>query len=482
MTNEVILLTSVLGHIALQLSFVARALLRPHREASSRVAWVLVILTMPTIGMIAYVLFGETSIGRKRLERYHLIARRIRQEAAKDLMEGQFNEVDGKYRHLFSLGQSVNGLGPLGGNRGQLMENTNEAFRCLVADIDAAQESVHLLFYIWLDDTNGLKVADAAQRAARRGVTVRVMADDIGSRKFIRSKHWQAMQEAGVKTERALPVGRLILHPIRGRVDLRNHRKIAVVDNAIAYCGSPNCADPEFRIKPRFAPWVDQMVRFEGPVAIQTQYLFVEDWMAHTDEDILDYVRKVSLPNQDGGIVTQAIGTGPTIRNSAMPEVFEVLIHAARHKLLITTPYYVPSDAMHDALCLTARRGVRTVLMLPENNDSWIVAAASRSYYRDLIEAGVQIYEYPDGLLHAKILTLDGEVALIGSANLDRRSFELNYENNVLLQDRELTSSLETRQESYIGASRQIEAEEIAEWGRGRRLWNNTVGMMGPVL
>lgn len=482
MANEVILLISVLGHIALQLSFVARALLRPHREASSRAAWTLVILTMPMIGMTAYVLFGETSIGRKRLEKYHLIARRVRHEAAKELMEGQFNRVDGKYRHLFSLGQSVNGLGPLSGSRGQLMENTNEAFRCLVADIDAAQESVHLLFYIWLDDTNGLKVADAAQRAARRGVTVRVMADDIGSRKFVRSKHWRAMQEAGVKTERALPVSRLILHPIRGRVDLRNHRKIAVVDNTIAYCGSPNCADPEFRVKPRFAPWVDQMVRFEGPVAIQTQYLFVEDWMAHTDEDILDYVRKFSSSNQDGGIVTQAIGTGPTIRNSAMPEVFEVLIHAARDKLLITTPYYVPSDAMHDALCLTARRGVRTVLMLPENNDSWIVAAASRSYYRDLIQAGVQIYEYPDGLLHAKILTLDGEVALIGSANLDRRSFELNYENNVLLQDRELTSSLEARQENYIGASRQIQAEEIAEWGRGRRLWNNAVGMMGPVL
>jgi cardiolipin synthase len=114
MENEVILLTSVLGHIALQLSFVARALLRPHREASSRAAWTLVILTMPMIGMTAYVLFGETSIGRKRLEKYHLIARRVRQEAAKELMEGQFNRVDGKYRHLFSLGQSVNGLGPLG--------------------------------------------------------------------------------------------------------------------------------------------------------------------------------------------------------------------------------------------------------------------------------------------------------------------------------------------------------------------------------
>ena len=165
-----------------------------------------------------------------------------------------------------------------------------------------------------------------------------------------------------------------------------------------------------------------------------------------------------------------------------MPEVFEVLIHAARHTLLITTPYYVPSDAMHDALCLTARRGVRTALMLPANNDSWVVAAASRSYYRELIEAGVQIFEYPDGLLHAKILTLDGQVALIGSANLDRRSFELNYENNVLFQDQELATGLQAKQESFIAASRKIGQEEIATWSRRRRLWNNAVGMMGPVL
>lgn len=482
MTSGIVLLTIILGHVALQLTFVARALLRPHREASSRVAWVLIILTMPTIGMVAYVLFGETSIGRKRLEKYGDVAGRVRKAAAPSLLEGRFDRVETRYRHLFRLGQSVNGLGPLGGCSGQLMDDTNEAFQRLVDDIDAARESVHLLFYIWLDDTNGLKVAEAVKKAARRGVTVRVMADDIGSRKFIRSEHWRAMQEAGVRAERALPVSQLILHPIRGRVDLRNHRKIAVIDNAIAYCGSPNCADPEFRVKPRFAPWVDQMVRFEGPVAIQTQYLFVEDWMAHTDDDLLDYVREIPSNDGDGGIVTQTIGTGPTIRNSAMPEVFEVLIHASRKQLLVTTPYYVPSDAMHDALCLTARRGVKTALMLPARNDSWIVAAASRSYYRDLIEAGVQIYEYPDGLLHSKIVTLDGDVALIGSANLDRRSFELNYENNVLLQDRELTTNLVVRQQSYIDASRLIGIEEIEEWSRTRRLWNNAIGMMGPVL
>ena len=173
--------------------------------------------------------------------------------------------------------------------------------------------------------------------------------------------------------------------------------------------------------------------------------------MAHTEEDLTFLLDGKCEHNE--GLATLAIGTGPTTRNSAMPEMFEVLFHAARHELLVTTPYYVPSDAMHDALCLTARRGVRTTLVLPKKNDSWVVAAASRSYYRELVEAGVQVYEYPLGLLHAKILTVDREIALIGSANLDRRSFELNYENNVLLEDAKLSSELAQRQESYVEAS-----------------------------
>ncbi len=482
MTREFIVLIAIAAHIGLQLSFVVRAILRPHREAPSRAAWVLVILTMPVIGMIAYVLFGETNVGRERLAKYRDVSRKVRRLAAPALMDGEFDAVKTHHRHIFRLGQSVNGLGPLGGSRGEVLADTNSAFDALVADIDAAGETVHLMFYIWLDDTNGLRVAEAAKRAARRGVAVRVMADDIGARSFIRSVHWRDLRAAGVLAVSSLPVSSLFLHPIRGRVDLRNHRKIAVIDNKIAYCGSPNCADPEFRIKKRFAPWVDIVVRLEGPAAIQQQYLFIQDWMAHADEDLTSLVGGVPAPDRNGEVVTQAIGTGPSVRPSAMPEVFEVLMHAARKDLLITTPYYVPSDAMHDGLCLTARRGVRTVLIVPRHNDSWVVAAASRSYYRELIEAGVRIYEYPGGLLHAKILTVDGEVALVGSANLDRRSFELNYESNVLLQDERLASRLAARQEEYRDASILIDRDDLASWSKGRHLWNNTIAMMGPIL
>jgi cardiolipin synthase len=482
MTIEITAALLVLAHVGLQVSFVVRAILRPHREASSRIAWVLVLLTLPIVGMIAYTLFGETNIGQKRLARYREVAEKTGRHVAPALKEGRFDAVEENYRHLFRLGQSVNGLGPLAGNRGDVLADTNAAFDALVADIDAARETVHLMFYIWLDDSNGRRVAEAAIRAARRGVAVRVMADDIGSREFVRSRRWHEMQEAGVRVASALPVRQPLLHPIRGRVDLRNHRKVAVIDNAIAYGGSANCADPEFRIKARFAPWIDLMMRFEGPVVVQMQYIFIQDWMTHTGEDLIPLISDIQLPPDREGVVAQVIGTGPTVRPSAMPEVFEVLIHAARRKLLISTPYYVPMDSMHSAMCSAARRGVRTALIVPEKNDSWIVAAASRSYYPELVQAGVEIFEYPHGLLHSKILTLDGEVALIGSANLDRRSFELNYENNVLLEDADLTARLVERQESYLDASTRIDAAAIAGWSKQRRLWNNAVAMMGPVL
>jgi cardiolipin synthase len=265
------------------------------------------------------------------------------------------------------------------------------------------------------------------------------------------------------------------------RVDLRNHRKIVVIDNRITYCGSQNCADPEFRIKPRFAPWVDLMVRFEGPIARQKQLLFAADWMAHVDEDLRAIVTE-PMHEFPSGFTAIAMGTGPTVRYSAMPDMFESLMYAARKELLITTPYYVPDEAMQAALCASGRRGVETTLIVPAKNDSWIVKAASHSYYQDLLESGVRIFEFEGGLLHSKSLTIDGELALIGSANLDRRSFELNYENNILFHDTKLTDSIRERQLTYRWQSVEVTIDSVRSWSVQRRLINNTIAMLGPVL
>ena len=162
--------------------------------------------------------------------------------------------------------------------------------------------------------------------------------------------------------------------------------------------------------------------------------------------------------------------------------MFELLMYTARHKIIITPPYYVPNEAMQSGLCAAALRGVDTTIILPARNDSFIVAAASRSYYAELLAAGVKIFEYVGGLLHTKSFTLDGEITLIGSANMDRRSFDLNYENNILLYDQKLTDEMLRLQAHYISQSEQVTIDRVDTWSMWHRLWNNTIAILGPVL
>ncbi len=481
--NFLLGLISSLLYIVIHFGVILRAILRPNREPASRVAWVVVILLLPLLGISAYILFGETNIGRKRVARMNQVLAQIQSimQAAPMTDRCPHTPLEHPHAHLFQVASSINQFKPVGGNQGQLLADSNTAIDRLVADIDAASQHVHLIFYIWLTDSNGLKVVEALKRAAARGVTCRAMADGLGSRGLLRSEHWSAMQRAGVQVAEALPIGFWLLRPLRGRIDLRNHRKIVVIDHRITYCGSQNCADPEFRIKAKFGPWVDLMIRFEGPIAGQNQQLFASDWMAEVNEDLSPILQQ-SIPDQPAGFVAQVIGTGPTVRYSAMPEIFESLIYAARKQLCISTPYYVPNESMQEALCACARRGVPTILIMPARNDSWIVAAASHSYYATLLQAGVRIFEFNKGLLHTKSLTLDGEITLIGSANMDRRSFELNYENNILLEDINLTNAVRERQESYLAQSNEVTLAMVGQWSITRRLWNNTIGMLGPIL
>lgn len=470
---------------ALQVTFIIRALLRPHRQPESRLAWVAIIGALPLIGIAAYLLLGETNPGSAIVRRIRAAMRHVpvpgrRSDALIDV-EQQYH-LPARAVPLFRMGQSINGCPPMGGNRAALMADSNAAIDAIVADIDAAQAHVHICFYIWLADNNGTKVARALIRAASRGVTCRVMADDLGSRRLIHGALWREMKDAGVRLVRALPIGTVLMRPLHGRFDMRNHRKIVVIDNRVTFCGSQNCADPEFRVKAKYAPWVDLLVRFEGPVVLQMQHLFATDWMAHTNEDLAPLLADATVPEDQPGFVAQVIGTSAAIRYEAMPEMFIALMDAAKDELTITTPYYVPDEALQAALRASAHRGVRTTIVMPERNDSWVVAGASRSYYLELLQAGVRIFEYPLGLLHTKSLTIDGQATLIGSANMDRRSFDLNFENNILLFDPDFTAQIRARQQSYLDDSIEITEDIVLAWPQYRVLWHNTLATIGPVL
>ncbi|GJL73242.1 MAG: cardiolipin synthase A [Nitrosomonas sp.] len=388
--------------------------------------------------------------------------------------------VETEYQTAFRAA-SVDGFGTTVGNRAVLLPDAATARSRLVEDIDNATESVQCLYYIWLDDNTGRNVANALVRAAKRGVAVHAMADGLGSRKFVRSKYWREMRDAGMKLSIALPMKWVIDTILFSRLDLRNHRKITVIDSCITWCGSQNCADSEFRVKAKYAPWVDIMLRLEGPVVAQTQLLFASDWLLNSGDEVPESI-EMKTKEIEGGFPAQLFADGPTDRRGASPQLFATLLTLARKEVVISTPYFVPNTTVLDAICAAAIRGVDVTMIFPKRNDSWIVAAASHSYYRQLLEHGVKIFEFRDGLLHSKTFTIDRALSLIGTTNLDLRSFDLNYENDILLRDDEMTQLIYDRQQEYVAQSDSVTLDDVHAWSYPRRIWNNVIATIGPIL
>ena len=477
-------LVLVAAFAVLHLLVILRALLVDGRDPMSRAAWVLALLLLPGVGVGVYLLVGEPWLARRLRRRSVAILDSLAREArpGSEAAAATPDAIPERFRAAFRLCEALAHSPTVDGNTARLATDSNAAIAEMVTAMDAATSTLHVSFYIWLADTNGLKVVEALCRAARRGVTCRVIADGIGSRQLVRSGHWRAMSDAGVRLQSALPIARGPLVFLGNRVDLRNHRKIVVIDDRLTFCGSQNCADPEFRIKARFAPWVDIMLSFEGPVVRQNQFLFASDWMAETGEDLTAVLTAEPPGAVPGGFPAIAFGTGPNSPKGAMSDVFVALLGSAEREVVISTPYFVPDAPLLAALIACARRGVETSLILPARNDSWMVSAISRAYYPDLLAAGVRVFEFRGGLLHAKTLVSDRTAALIGSANMDRRSIDLNFENNILLHSDLVAGAIRDRQTDYLRAATEVLPDRVRRRSMPRRLWENTLTMFSPVM
>ena len=481
----------VLLHLLLWLGISARVLLRPDLSPDVRVAWLLVLLLLPYGGVVLYFLFGEVYLGRALARQQKAVLQGLRQavRARADWRslwqmpqrDGQSPEQDRPWQSAFTYAASVHGFAMTVGNSAELLEQAKQRTR-LLQDIDAAQQHIHLLYYIWLPDDTGSALAQALMRAAARGVVCRVLVDAMGSRLLLASPLWAQLQAAGVQVAVALPFR--WWQPLRsGRFDVRNHRKVCVIDGAISHVGSQNCADAAFAIKAKYAPWVDIMLRVQGAVVAQNQLLFISDWLLATGQSPDELAHTVQLPSAPLGTVAgQVVAAGPASRPRSTAQFLVMVIANAQRQLWLSTPYFVPDATVLQALCAAAWRGVDVRVIVPARNDSWVVAAASRSHYATLLEAGVQIFEYQPGLLHAKTFTVDGQLSFIGSTNIDMRSFGLNYENNVLLQDAPLTAAIMQRQCEYAAASQAISKAQVQGWSRPQRIWNNAWAAMSPLL
>jgi cardiolipin synthase len=473
--------TFFLLELASRLLMTCWILLRGKGRPEARIAWIVVVLAVPLLGITLYLLVGEARLGRQRAKRYRNIVERLRADDRRWIQKtnGLHPSISRDFKPLATLIETVGQFASRGGNDMRLITDTDMFVQSLVEDIDRASSHCHLEFYIFLVDHSGRRIAEALERAARRGVTCRLLVDGVGSRPMLKSGLCEFMRKAGVAVVEALPVNLLRL-PF-SRVDLRNHRKLAVIDGKIGYVGSHNIADAAFAIKPKYAPWVDASARVVGPIVHDLQELFIEDWYLDTDES-LEPVLDIEIPAALPGIAAQVMGTGPTTQIDSMHQVIQTACHTARQEIIFTTPYFVPDEGTVNALRIAAGRGVDTMLVVPMRSDSRLAAAAGRSHYATLLDSGVKIFKYTKGLLHAKTMTVDTDLALITTANLDRRSFDLNFELSLMVYDDDLASQLRFVQRAYIADSVPLTRQSWMRRPWPQRLADNMAGVLSPLL
>lgn len=447
------------------------------RSPEAAKGWLLLIFFEPAVGLALYLLIGRPTLPAWRIQRHAEFDTLSRPTFERFASEPNIfhPRVGGTLDQAVILAENLGKLPILGGNAAELLADYDRTVDQLLADIDLATDHVHLLYYIIADDATTARVVGALERAVDRGVACRVLADSIGSRPAF-TRMLPRLLQAGILAGETLRVG--FFRRRTGRIDLRNHRKIAVIDGRIAYIGSQNLIDATFK---RGLTYEELNVRLTGPVALELQAVFTEDWYVETGE-FLGEARYFPDPDLTGTVAAQILPSGPGYPRENNQRLIVSLIHAASTRVVVTMPYFVPDEALLQALETAVLRGVDVTLIVPLQMDQILVCLAQHSYYQELLDAGVRICRYGQRFLHAKCVLFDGSIAWIGSSNLDSRSFALNAEVVALIYDAGVCSRLADEQARYVRDGESL----TTELWRGRtpaiKVAENLARLMGPLL
>ncbi|MDP3620662.1 MAG: cardiolipin synthase [Polynucleobacter sp.] len=470
------------GHLLLVILFGLR-LIWYRRPVSVSFAWFLIVILLPAAGLVLYLMFGERPVGRSltkkiiRMEREHAKLREdMRTHYASDRAL-----LPPEAKALSLLAESKNGSPATAGNHIELFTDSLTILQHFVDEIDRAKTSLHMEFYIWALGGDADRVGEALIRAAKRGVACRVLLDSLGSKAWFKSDWPKRFKQAGIKVTEALPIqlGRFQFR----RADLRLHRKIFVIDGNAVWTGSMNLVDPRvFKQDSGVGEWVDAMVRIEGPATAQFELTFLFDWSV--DNLKLSNFRdhRLSPQSAHGKALAQEFSSGPVYRDDILYQVLLSAIMDARHELVITTPYFGPDDGLLQALMAASHRGVKVTLIVPKRNDSTLVAWSSRSFYGDMLQAGIRIAEFHGGLLHTKSLLIDRRIAIFGSVNFDQRSLRLNFEISLIVYEELFCARLQTLIDGYLQKSDVVDAKKWAKRPRWRLLLENVAHLTSPLL
>lgn len=458
------------------------------RPPGVAMAWILIVTIMPVVGISAYLLVGERPIGRERRRRIEEIAPAYFQMT--DLFDARFSEttqhIDNKFRAMAVLAENHGGMPPVPGNALALYSDAQTILHGMITDIDAARTRCDLEFYIWNPGGTADLVGEALIRAASRGVACRVLLDELGSSGFWKSDWPKRLQAGGIKLVKACAI-----HPLKlqfGRADLRLHRKIVAIDQHIAWTGSLNLVDPAFfKQDAGVGEWVDAMTRVVGPAALALTTVFEGDWAIESGNiagfsQFLEHMRATQIPEAAGDLRLQVVPTGPSYKSGNMSHMLLSAVLDARKEVVLTTPYFVPDEALFQGLQTAACRGVDVTLIVPQRVDSKLVRYASRSYMDDLLSVGVKIQQFTGGLLHTKSMVVDREFTIFGSVNLDMRSLRLNYEITLMIYDAGFSQQVRALQDKYLARSIPIDPVAWADRPLRERLKENAAQLMAPLL
>lgn len=464
----------------LTLVLIRWVILTRRRQPASTVAWILAIVLIPYLGGLLFLFFGINRVER----------RKMRRRAAKKSMQGKMpmlrvlsledeplKSLPEQVHRMVRLAARLEDTNVTGDNNIEVFNDTNVILRRIEEAILAAKHSIHLEYYIWRPDKTGIRLRDLLIKKAKEGVKVRFLYDGLGSI-FLTRAFLKPLREAGGKTAVFIP-GRSLRE--RWSINLRSHRKIVVVDGKVGLTGGMNIGEEYLGRNKRLGYWRDTHLLIRGSSVSQLQQVFTEDWYYATGEEIQG-PNEFPPPEQAGNIAAQAMSGGPDGDLREFHSLMFGAINDARSEVMLTTSYFVPTDALLAALCTAAARGVRVRIIVPQKSDHRWVVYAGRSYYDQLLESGVEIHEYKRGIMHAKTLMIDGCWSLVGSPNFDPRSLLLNFEVGVVMYDCNIAQTLKEQFEADLEYCKHIRREEFENRPLRSVFAENVCRLFSPVL
>ncbi len=465
----------------LQLVFLGTVIFLENRDPAKTVVWLLILGVLPVLGALLYLVFGRTFRRRKLMRRNDSIESRLerivnnqqRRLAGSDVVIGDKGPKKKKLIRLLLK----DALAPLTvNNRLEVLTNGEDTFKALFEALEGAKDSIHLEYYIFKDDEVGRDVLKILSGKASDGVEVRVLVDGWGSRKI--AKGLSGLRRAGAEAEWFLPVRFPFLS---SKLNLRNHRKIVIVDGRLGFIGGLNIGDEYLSRNKKFGFWRDTFVRLEGESVHFLQTVFLNDWYFATRRSV-DGRKYYPHLERVGEQLSQIAASGPDSDWEPILQVFFTAMTGAQNKIYIETPYFIPDDSALMALKTAALSGLDVKIIFQGIPDHKLTYWASHSYFAELLEAGVRIFSYRKGILHAKILIIDGEIGSVGSANFDMRSFRLNFEISAFVYNREFAARLEQDFEHDLADSEEIRVEEFHRRPISYRIKESGARLLSPLL